>query len=205
MFSATCLKKRPEKAGFRKYLEQLAAYPKLKGIRRVLHTQPDELILHPTLIENIKSLAADNLSFDLCVLAHQLPLAIKLIEACSQVSFVLDHCGNPPLKTPDKLKSWSESITEISRFPQVVCKISGLVTNADASTWTPEDLRPAVDHVIERFTWDRVIFGSDWPVCTLAASFHQWLEALLFLTRDASAEEREKLFYRNALRVYRLE
>jgi predicted TIM-barrel fold metal-dependent hydrolase len=196
---------RPEKEGFQAYLENFTGSQKLKGIRRVLHTQPDELILHPTLVENIKSLAAYNLSFDVCVLSHQLPLAIKLIDACPQISFILDHSGNPPLLNASELNSWRESIKEIARFPNLVCKVSGLVTNADARRWTPEDLRPTVDFVIEQFGWDRVMFGSDWPVCTLAASFRQWVEALLFLTRDVRPSEREKLFYGNALRVYRLE
>jgi predicted TIM-barrel fold metal-dependent hydrolase len=196
---------RPEKENFQSYLEQIRVSQKLKGIRRIFHTQPDELILHPTLVENIKSLAAYNLSFDVCVLSRQLPLAIKLIAACPQVSFILDHCGNPPLTNESGLNFWRENIKEISRFPNLVCKVSGLVTNADAENWTPEDLRPAVDFVIEQFSWDRVMYGSDWPVCTLAASFRQWVEALLFLTQDAGPSEREKLFYRNAQRVYRLE
>lgn len=195
---------RPEKEGFQAYLEQITVSQKLKGIRRVLHTQPDELILHPTLVENIKSLAAYNLSFDLCVLSRQLPPAIKLIEACPQVFFILDHCGNPPLTNESELNFWRENIKKISRFPHLVCKVSGLVTNADAESWTPEDLRPVVDFVIQQFGWDRVMFGSDWPVCTLAASFRQWVEALLFLTQEASPSEREKLFYRNAQLVYKL-
>lgn len=195
---------RPEKSGFQNYLQQIS-HPNLKGIRRVLHTERDDLILDPTLKENIKSLADYGLSFDLCVLARQLPLAIKLIDSCPQVSFILDHCGNPPLTDKTLMKSWRDDINKIALHSHVVCKVSGIVTNADRQHWTPEDLRPAVAHVVEQFGWDRVMFGSDWPVCTLAASFQEWLDALLFLTKDAGANEREKLFSLNARRVYRLE
>lgn len=194
---------RPEKSGFREYVERLAGHPNLKGIRRIFHTQPDELINRPLLVENIRALADYNLSFDLCVLARQLPRAIKLIENCPRVSFILDHCGNPPIKE-GALQDWREHMQTIADLPNVVCKISGIVTNADHEKWTLDDLRPVVEHMIETFGWNRVMFGSDWPVCTLAASFQQWLDALVYLTRHASNEEHQKLFHDNALRVYQL-
>lgn len=194
---------RPEKSGFREYIAQLANHAKLKGVRRVLHTEPDELINHPTLIENVRTLADDDLSFDLCVLARQLPLAIKLVESCPRTSFVLDHCGNPQIKD-GALDAWRAWVRRMAGLPNVVCKISGIVTNADHNNWTAEDLRPCVEHVIASFGWDRVLFGSDWPVCTLAASFRQWLDALLELTRDAAPAHRQQLFHDNAVKTYRL-
>ena len=197
---------RPERKDFRNYLDQIAAYPKLKGIRRVLHTQSEgqaELMKDPIFIENIKALEQYKLSFDLCVLARQLPQAINLIKQCPKVSFILDHCGNPLVK--EKIAHpWQEHIEEMASLPNVVCKVSGLVTQANTENWTPEDLRPFVSHVIECFGWDRVMFGSDWPVCTLAASFDQWVSALMFLTRDADESNQQKLFAENAERVYRL-
>lgn len=195
---------RPERDDFGAYLERLGAHPQLKGVRRVLHTQADELILHPTFVRHLKTLAAHDLSFDLCVLARQLPLAIKLIEQCPDVSFILDHCGNPPIKEKS-IHPWRGHISRIAALPNVVCKISGLVTNADERNPTHEDLRPYVEHVIDAFGWDRVMFGSDWPVCTLAATFRAWVDALSYLTKDAGESERDKLFCRNALRVYRLQ
>ncbi|HVG39009.1 MAG TPA: amidohydrolase family protein, partial [Pyrinomonadaceae bacterium] len=119
---------RPEGKDFPRYLEEIVGTPFLKGLRRVLHTQPDELIRHPTLRENINTLADDNLSFDLCVRASQLPLAIKLVEACPRVTFILDHCGNPPLTDASSLAGWRRDLSEMARLPHVVCKISGLVT-----------------------------------------------------------------------------
>lgn len=169
----------------------------------MLHTEPDELINHPTLVENVRTLADDDLSFDLCVLERQLPLAVKLIESCPRTTFVLDHCGNPRIQD-GALDAWRAWVRTASDLPNVVCKISGIVTNADHSHWTAEDLRPCVEHVIASFGWDRVLFGSDWPVCTLAASFRQWLDALLELTRDAAPAHRQLLFHDNAVKTYRL-
>jgi len=195
---------RPESADFKSYLDQIAGHPKLKGVRRVLHTQPDDLSRSPLFIENVRSLEEYGLSFDICVLARQLPAAINLVRQCPGVSFVLDHCGNPRVK--EKLfEPWRAQIKELAGLPNTVCKISGIVTNADPENWTLEDLRPYVDHVIEGFGWDRVIFGSDWPVCTLAASFQQWVDALRRLTEDAGEGNQRKLFRENAERVYRLE
>jgi predicted TIM-barrel fold metal-dependent hydrolase len=137
------------------------------------------------------------------VLARQLPLARRIVEACPGVSFVLDHCGVPQVRE-GQLDPWRQQIHEISEYPNAVCKISGLVAYADPERWTAEDLRPYVEHVIGCFGWDRVMFGSDWPVCTLAASLKQWVEALATITRDADEASRQKLFSENARRVYRL-
>ena len=194
---------RPETEGFKAYLERIVGHPKLKGIRRVLHTQRDDLAQSQVFVEHIRLLEQFGLSFDICVLARQLPIAINLVRACPEVSFVLDHCGVPDVKEKI-LAPWQSHILELSQFPNVTCKVSGLVAYADPVKWTPEDLRPYIDHVIHCFGWDRVMFGSDWPVCTLSASYKQWLDALMFLTRDAEESQREKLFWRNAERVYRL-
>ena len=194
---------RPERGDFEDYLNQITGHPKLKGIRRVLHTQPDELSQSATFMQNIRLLEQHGLSFDLCVLARQLPLARRIVDACPGVSFVLDHCGIPRVRER-QLDPWRQQIQEISEFPNVVCKISGLVAYADPERWTTEDLRPYVEHVIGCFGWDRVMFGSDWPVCTLAANVKQWVEALSTITRGADEISRQKLFSENARCVYRL-
>jgi predicted TIM-barrel fold metal-dependent hydrolase len=195
---------RPEKPHFADYLDQIAGHPKLKGIRRVLHTQPDEVAQSGLFAENVRVLAAYGLPFEFCVRARQLPVAIRLVRDCPDVNFVLDHCGNPQVKE-QVFDPWRQHILEVSKFPNVVCKVSGILANADLEKWTPEDLRPYVEHVIECFGWDRVMFGSDWPVCTLAASLRKWVETLTLLTRDAGEENQQKLFYKTAARVYRLE
>jgi len=195
---------RPEYDDFREYVEQIAGHPNLKGLRRILHVVPDDVSTTPLFAENIRTLEGYGLSFDICVLARQLPLAINLVKQCPNVGFILDHCGNPDIKNGD-FAPWRQAMREIASYPNVLaCKISGIVVNTDIPNWTVEDLRPAVEGVIEIFGWDRVMFGSDWPVCTQAASFKQWFDALSFLTKDAGEENRQKLFRENAERVYGL-
>jgi len=194
---------RPESEDFKSYLDQIAGHRKLKGIRRVLHTQPDEVGQGASFIRNVAALSSYGLSFDICVLARQIPIAINLVSKCPDVTFILDHCGVPQVKenNPDP---WRAYITEIAQFPNVSCKISGLVAYADPERWTIEHLRPFVEHTIASFGWDRVLFGSDWPVCTLSASYQQWVETLRTLTQGAGEVNQRKLFYDNAIRVYRL-
>lgn len=194
---------RPEYDNFREYIQTFAKHSNLKGIRRLLQSEPDELSTTTTFTENIRSLAKFDLSFDICVRDHQLPLAIRLVKECPDVSFILDHCGNPDIKHQN-YDLWRERIAELADLPNVVSKVSGIVVNTDIENWTVEDLRPAVEHVISSFGWGRVMFGSDWPVCTLAASYRQWFDALNFLVKDTSEENRRKLFKENAERVYKL-
>src|ERR1700730_960508 len=194
---------RPESKEFRTYLERLLGHPKLKGIRRVLHTQRDDLGKSKSFIDNVGSLAGDGLSFDICVLARQLPVAIRLVSRCPDVTFILDHCGVPPVREKI-LDPWRSDIGELANFPNVFCKVSGLVAYADPDNWTAEDLRPYVDYVIACFGWDRVMFGSDWPVCTLSASYRRWVDVALSLTGRAGEANQRKFFYDNAIRVYRL-
>ncbi len=194
---------RPERPDFAEFVERLARIPQVKGVRRVLHVQPDRVGESPLFAQNVALLAAYGLTFDFCVQERQLPIAKRIVQACPKVNFVLDHCGSPRVKEKI-LDPWRQNIREIAGFPNVVCKVSGLVAYADHENWTPEDLRPYVEHVIESFGWDRVMFGSDWPVCTLAASFQRWVETLNILVLRASEEERDKLFAKNAERVYRL-
>jgi predicted TIM-barrel fold metal-dependent hydrolase len=194
---------RPENKGFQAYLEKIAGHPNLKGIRRILHTQPDDLGREQTFIENVASLSNHNLSFDICVLARQLPVAINLVSECPNVTLVLDHCGVPQVKEK-VLDPWRAYIAELAKFPNLVCKVSGLVAYADPANWTADDLRPYVEHVIASFGWDRVLFGSDWPVCTLSASYAQWVEALRSITQSSGEANQRKLFHDNAIRVYRL-
>jgi predicted TIM-barrel fold metal-dependent hydrolase len=194
---------RPESEDFRSYLDTIVGHPKLKGIRRVLHTQPDDVGQNVTFIKNVAALSGYGLSFDICVLARQIPIAIKLVSTCPDVVFILDHSGVPQVKEKN-LDPWRSNIAEIAKFPNVFCKVSGLVAYADPRKWTAEDLRPFVDHVIASFGWDRVLFGSDWPVCTISASYQQWVAALKEITQSGGEANQRKLFCDNGLRVYRL-
>ena len=129
----------------------------MKGLRRILHTEADGLSTTTTFLENVKSLEDYGLTFDICVLARQLPLAIDLVEQCPNVNFILDHCGNPNLRSDaeeNEFGQWRELLQEIAVFPNVVCKVSGIVVNTDLNAptrWNSETLRPAVEHVIACF------------------------------------------------------
>ena len=193
---------RPETTDFSAYLEEIGRHPKLKGVRRLLHTQADDLSAGSVFRDNVRLLGRYGLSFDICVLARQLPFAIALVRECPEVLFILDHCGNPPI-SEGHIEDWRRDIRRLASYPNVSCKISGLVTQADHLKWTNEDLRPVVEHVIECFGWDRVMFGSDWPVCTLSASLRRWVQTLIDLTAGAGEENQQKLFYDNAARIYR--
>jgi predicted TIM-barrel fold metal-dependent hydrolase len=193
---------RPEHDGFRAQLEQLARLPKVRGVRRVLHTQPDALSQAPRFAENLRLLPEFGFTFDLCVLARQLPVALSLVRSCPRVSFVLDHCGVPDVKGR-ALDPWREHIRELAALPNVACKISGLVAYA-GEDWSVDDLRPWFDHVIASFGWDRVVWGGDWPVCTLTATLARWVDATRALAASATDEQRAQLFHRNAERIYRV-
>ncbi len=194
---------RPESPGFDAYLDWATANPHVKGFRRVLHTGPDELGQSPLFIENLRRVAKRGLPFDLCLLARQLPIGLKIAKACPDLQLILDHCGNPEVKA-GALDPWRDDLAALAELPNVACKISGLVTQADPETWTADDLRPFVEHVIAVFGWDRVVWGSDWPVCTLTADLARWVAATHELIATASDDEKERLFSRNASRLYGL-
>jgi predicted TIM-barrel fold metal-dependent hydrolase len=194
---------RPEKEGFAAHLKELARLPRIRGVRRVLHTQPDGLSGTAQFADSLRLLPEFGLSFDICVLARQLPQALSLVRRCPEVSFILDHCGVPDVRGGG-LDPWRSNIEDLADCPNAACKISGLVAYADPATWTAETLRPWVDHVLEKFGWDRVVWGGDWPVCTLSAPLSRWVEATSELVRGASDSDRAKLFHRNAERIYRI-
>ena len=194
---------RPEREDFPALLERLAAQPFVRGLRRVLHVVPDELSRAPRFAQNLRRLAAHGLSFDLCLQARQLPLGRALALHAPQVTFVLDHCGNPDIRG-GALDAWRRDLRELAALPNVVCKFSGITTQADPERWLLQDLQPVFEHVTDCFGWDRVVWGSDWPVCTPAASLTRWIAACRELTTGCSASERARLFSGNARRVYRL-
>jgi predicted TIM-barrel fold metal-dependent hydrolase len=194
---------RPEEAGFAEYLEKQKADGLVKGFRRVLHVMPDDLSEGVLFRENIKRIGGSGLTFDLCVLPHQIPKAIALVDLAPNVQFILDHCGVPDIKGGQD-HPWREHITEIAKRPNVTAKISGVVAYADPSSWTVETLRPFVQHTISQFGWDRVVWGSDWPVCTLGGGLSTWVAATHALLDGTSESERSKLYYGNAKRIWKL-
>ncbi len=194
---------RPEHPDFLTQLEALAAIPGVRGVRRILHQSPDELGQSPLFAENVARLAAHGFSFDLCVLARQLPIAAALIRACPDVQFILDHCGVPDVRA-SALDPWRADLARVAALPNVACKISGVIAYGHPTDWTTADLRPFVEHAIGVFGWDRVVWGSDWPVCTLTADLTRWVAATHELLAGCGADERSRLLEHNARRIYRI-
>ncbi|SFJ37447.1 Predicted metal-dependent hydrolase, TIM-barrel fold [Phyllobacterium sp. CL33Tsu] len=194
---------RPEEEDFPAFLERQIANPLVKGFRRVLHVMPDALSESPTFRNNIKSLGKTKLTFDLCVLPRQIDKAIALVDLAPDVTFILDHCGVPDIKG-EKFDEWSGKIAEIAKRRNVIAKISGVVAYADADAWQVDTLKPYVHHVIDSFGFDRLVWGSDWPVCTLGGGLATWVAASHALVSGCSNEERSKLFSQNARRIWNL-
>ncbi|MGO1161194.1 amidohydrolase family protein [Brucella pseudogrignonensis] len=198
---------RPEEPGFADYLEQSLGNSFLKGFRRVLHVVPDDVSEGALFRENIRRLQGTGLTFDLCTLPHQINKAVALADLAADLQFVLDHCGVPDIKS-GALENWQRGITEISKRDNVVAKISGVVAYADAESWTVETLRPYVEHVIHSFGWERIVWGSDWPVCTLAsnvdAGLSTWVATTHALLKGCSEDEKALLLADNAQRIWKI-
>lgn len=193
---------RPEEPEFAPYLERQRENPFVKGFRRVLHVMPDDLSEKPLFRDNLKRLAGTGLTFDLCVLPHQIEKAIALADLAPEVSFILDHCGVPDIKG-DGFAAWKQPMLQIGRRPNVTVKLSGLPAYG-AGDWTLEDLKPYFDHVVESFGFGRMVWGSDWPVCTLGGGLSTWLGATHALLSGVSEEDKARVFSGNARRIWRL-
>jgi L-fuconolactonase len=185
-------------------LAQLGANPLVKGIRRIIQFEPDlGFCLRPDFVRGVQSLHAYGLSFDLCINHLQLANTIKLVQQCPDVRFVLDHIGKPDIKS-GLLDPWRAELRELAKLENVWCKLSGLTTEADHAKWTAADLRPYIDHVMECFGAERVMFGGDWPVSTQATDFPRWVATVDEALRNASASDVKKIYVSNAEDVYRV-
>jgi predicted TIM-barrel fold metal-dependent hydrolase len=196
---------RPGADGFEKYVRSLRDNPRIKGLRRILHSTetPAGHCLDAKFIGGVRLLGELGLSFDLCMRAAELPDATKLIDACPGTRFILDHCGNPDVKAKDHTQ-WKKDIAELAKRKNVVGKVSGILASAEPGKWTVEHIAPIINHTLEVFGPERVMFGGDWPVCTLAATFKQWVDALRTVVANRPAIEQQKLFHDNAAQFYRL-
>jgi predicted TIM-barrel fold metal-dependent hydrolase len=187
-----------------KDLEELRRHKILRGIRRLIQNQPDpDFCIKPDFIAGLKLLGTHDLAFDICVFHHHLPNVIKMVEACPEVRFVLDHIGKPAIKD-GLLDPWRQHMKELAAHENVYCKISGVANEADHKTWTREQLKPYIAHAIGCFGFDRAFFGGDWHVMELAIVYPDWVAIVDWVTEGASPEEKRKLFHDNAVRFYRL-
>lgn len=191
---------RPESDGFPAWLDTLGTM-RVVGLRRVLHVEPDELSQRPQFREYLRLLPEHGLVFDLCVLARQLPLALNLVTTCPDVAFVLDHCGVPDIAA-NAIDPWRDHLRALAEQPNVTCKISGLLTYCDPRNATGDAVRPYVEHAIEVFGWERVIWGSDWPVVEITATLAAWTRITRAIVAGETESNQRKLFSENAKRVY---
>jgi L-fuconolactonase len=190
--------------GARADLEKLAANRLIKGIRRIIQFEPDlEFCLRPDFVKGVQMLTDYHFSFDVCIAHVHTANTIRFVRQCPDVRFILDHIGKPDIKS-HLLDPWRAEIRTLSELPNVWCKVSGLVTEADHKSWTKEDLRPYIDRVIECFGFDRVMYGGDWPVAFQAVEYPRWVETLEWAIAGASETELRKLFHDNAAAFYRL-
>ncbi|MCW1100269.1 amidohydrolase family protein [Streptomyces sp. RS2] len=183
-------------------LRELPGGQYLAGVRHQVQSEPDpDWLTRPDVLNGLRAVAAAGLVYDLIVLPHQLPAARRAVLEVPQLTFVLDHLGKPPIAS-GAVEAWRGDLRRLAELPNVVCKLSGLVTEADWARWTVNDLRACTETALDAFTPDRLMFGSDWPVCTLAASYGDVVASARDLTRGLSPGEQAAVWSGTATRVY---
>lgn len=183
-------------------LAALAANPCFRGVRHVAQDEPDDRFLVGDAFQRgVAQLARFGLTYDLLVFPRQLPAAIELVRRFPAQPFVLDHLAKPSIRT-GSLQPWREQIRELAAAPNVMCKLSGMVTEADHGAWRVDEFKPYLDVVFAAFGVDRLMYGSDWPVCLLAASYARQHALVSHYTQQLPAADRENIFGGNAARFY---
>jgi predicted TIM-barrel fold metal-dependent hydrolase len=212
----------PGEGGFRVYFSPYKDSSYIKGVRHIPRNDSGTEFLYrrQSFVRDVQWLGQLGMRFDLCPPPQRLPDAIRLVDRCPDTRFILDHCGNADPKAfwrdarrvaspaagsaAHDPQQWRRDVSELATRENVVCKISGIVARAPKDAWTPADLAPIVNHCLEAFGPDRVMFASDWPVCTRVASLRQWVAALQEIVADRPLPDRRKLFAGNAERFYGL-
>ena len=184
-------------------LDALARHPKLVGVRHVVQGEPDDFLYDAAFRRGISTLAAFNLTYDILIYERQFTAAIDFVRAFPDQPFVLDHLGKPDIRAGDR-DAWARQMRELARSPNVCCKLSGLVTEAEWSSWTPDGLRPYLDVALDTFGPARLMLGSDWPVCTVAGSYARVMSVVLDWLGTWSDTEREAVLGGNARRFWSL-
>jgi len=185
-------------------LHELTGQPKFKGARHLVESEPaDDWLVQPAVLSGLRELSRYGLSYDLLVHTRHLKYVPQVIESCPELAFVIDHLAKPPV-AKNEINEWSQALKPVAACSNVHCKLSGLVTEADWSSWRTDDLRPFVEFALELFGPDRLMFGSDYPVCLLAASYDRVLNAFQEILKGLTDADREQIFSTNAARFYRL-
>ncbi len=189
--------------GIESILEELSQHSKLTGLRHVLQAEPDEFFDRDDFHRGLALLLRFSLTYDLLVVERQLPAAIRLVDRHPDQVFVLDHIAKPRIASGE-LEPWRTQIRELAHRPNVSCKLSGMVTEADYRHWTVEGLQPYFETVLDAFGPSRLLFGSDWPVCTVAASYGRWAGIVREWLAPLSWDEHVAILGANATRIYGL-
>ena len=186
-------------------LARFAGHPKLCGIRHVVQDEPDDqFMLREEFVRGIGLLAGHNLTYDILIYPRHLPAACELVARFPDQPFVLDHIAKPCIKD-GRLEPWGAGIRRLAAMPNVFCKVSGMVTEADWQDWQQIDFQPYLELVFEAFGPERIMFGSDWPVCTVAASYAAVLDLVAAYVRQLSASEQARVWGETAQEFYRLD
>ena len=194
---------RPESdEGFEAWLDECGELG-VVGFRRILHVMPDDLSQSETFRRNIRAIGQRESVFDMCFLASQLPIAVELAKACDNTSLVLNHCGVPDI-AGGGLDPWRDHITELATLPNVVCKLSGILAYCAAGEASLDTIRPYVDHVLETFGSERIVWGSDWPVVNIANGLPDWLAVTRTILGGLSSDESARIAQENAIRIYKV-
>ena len=185
-------------------LDELVPHPKFKGVRHLVESEPaDDWLIQPQVLRGLKRLSTYGVSYDLLVHTRHLKYIQKVVDACPDLKLVIDHMAKPPIANGE-IETWRQELRQVAANEQIYCKLSGLVTEANWTSWTKSDLRPYVDCALELFGSSRLLFGSDHPVCLLAASYEQVLASFRELLNELGDDEEQKIFGSNAAEFYGL-
>jgi len=186
----------------REQLAELSENPRLVGVRHVVQAEPDDrFLLRPDFLRGIAALQEFDLTYDILIYPRHLPVAVEFVSRFPQQHFVLDHLAKPFIKA-QTIEPWASNIRELARFPNVFCKVSGMVTEADWTSWKPEHFQPYLETALQAFAPDRLMIGSDWPVCRVAGSYSKVMSLVIEFLDQHAPDAREKLLGGNAQRAY---
>ena len=186
-------------------LDEFAKHPKFVGVRHVVQDEPDDdFILGEAFVKGIEQLKEYNLVYDILVFPRQLAAATKLVAKFPDITFVLDHIAKPDIKS-GALEDWATDMYELAMNSNVYCKVSGMVTEADWKSWTPEEFAPYLDVVFDAFGTDRIMIGSDWPVCRLAGEYPEVMKLVIDYISDKTEVEKQAILGGNAIEAYQLQ
>ncbi len=185
-------------------LSQWRGHHLLKGFRHIAQGEPDDFLARPGVVAGITELGKHGFSYDILIYPRQLAATGELVSRCSEVRFVLDHCAKPPIAGGD-ITGWQQGFRHLARHEHVTCKLSGLVTEASWARWTEAELVPCLDTAVDAFGPERLMFGSDWPVCLLAAEYPRVVSVIADWAERLTASEQASIFGGTAMSAYRLE